>query len=270
MDSFGIVAGSGTYPLLMAREARKQGVKTIVATGFKDETDPEIEKVADAVEWLRVGEMNRLIRTFTSRGVREVAMVGAVGLKNLFDMRPDFRTLKALLLLRERNAATLFGAVVREMEKDGLKVVEATRFLEHLLPPAGLIAGPKPKSRQMSDIAWGAKIAKQIAALNIGQCIVVRNGTVLAVEAYESTSETILRGGKAGREQAIVIKVAKPDHDFRFDVPVMGLKTMEMAREGGIAVLAVEARRTLLLDLEPMKEFAARHKISLLAFDTSP
>mgnify|MGYP000657528630 CR=1 FL=1 len=248
MDSLGIVAGSGTYPLLMARQARRQGVKTIIAVAFKGETDPEIELVADKVEWLRVGEMNRLIAAFTSRGVREVAMVGAVALKNLFDLRPDFRTLRVLLGLKQRNAATLFGAVVGEMEKDGLKVVEATRYLEHLLPAPGLIAGPRPKTRRIEDLRWGANIARQMAALDIGQCVVIKDRVVVAVEAVEGTDGAITRGGTLAKEGAVVVKRCKPQQDLRFDLPAIGPRTIEVMASVKAAVLAVEAGRTVMLD----------------------
>lgn len=251
----------------MARAARRHGVEKIVVAAFENETDPQIAALADEIIWMRVGQLGKLCKSFSSRGVQECVMAGAIALKNLFDLRPDFRCLKTLATLKERNAATLFGAVVAELAKDGVTVVEATRYLDDLLPPPGLIAGPRPTAREMDDIAFGARIAKQISAMNIGQSVVVRNGTVLAVEAYESTSETIQRGAKAGREKAILVKVTKPGHDFRFDVPVIGIKTLEIAREAGLKTIAVEARKTLLLEIEDLKVFADRHKITLYAFD---
>ncbi len=264
---FGIVAGSGVYPRLMARAARRHGVEKIVVAAFENETDPQIAALADEIIWMRVGQLGKLCKSFSSRGVRECVMAGAIALKNLFDLRPDFRCLKTLATLKERNAATLFGAVVSELEKDGIKVVEASRFLESLLPPPGLIAGPKPGKRELADIAYGVQIAKQISALNIGQSVVVRHGTVLAVEAYESTSDVILRGGKAGKEKAVLIKASKPNHDFRFDIPVIGIKTLDVAREAKLKVIAVEAGKTMLLELEDLKIFADRHQITLYAFD---
>lgn len=266
-QTFGIVAGSGVYPRLMARAARHHGVEKIIVAAFENETDTQITALADEVVWMRVGQLGKLCKTFSEKGVQECAMAGAIALKNLFDLRPDLRCLKVLASLKERNAATLFGAVVSELEKDGVKVVEATRYLDDLLPAAGHIAGPKPDKRQLPDITFGVQIAKKISALNIGQSVVVRNGTVLAVEAYESTSETILRGGKAGREKAILVKVSKPDHDFRFDVPVIGIKTLEIAREVKLSLIAVEAKKTILLEIEDLKVFADRHKITLYAFD---
>jgi len=267
LKTFGIVAGSGVYPRLMARAARHNGVEKIIVAAFENETDPQIASFVDEVIWMRVGQLGKLCKSFKNAGVQECAMVGAIGLKNLFDLRPDLRCIKVIASLKERNAATLFGAVAGELEKDGIHVVEATRFLDDMLPHAGHIAGPKPDKKQLADIAYGSQVAKQISAMNIGQSVVVRNGTVLAVEAYESTSDTIIRGGKAGKENAILVKVSKPGHDFRFDVPVIGIKTLEIAKEAQVKVIAVEARKTLLLEIEDLKVFADRHKITLYAFD---
>lgn len=266
-ESFGIIAGGGMYPLLMAESARKNGVKKLVCVAFDGETDKAIESQATETVWLRVGQLGKVISTFTSRQIHEVAMVGKIGLTNLFDLRPDIRALKTIATLKERNAESLFGAVARELEKDGVKVVPASRYLEHLLPAAGHIAGPKLSSRQREDVEWGGRIAKTISAMNIGQTIVVRNGTVLAVEAYESTSDTIARGGKAGREKAIAIKVSKPRHDMRFDIPVIGLQTLEVARTAGLSAIVFEAGKTMLLEMDAMCSFATEHGITLEAVD---
>ena len=192
-------------------------------------------------------------------------MAGQIAPKNLFDLRPDWKALLLLAKLKQRNAETIFTAIAAELSKIGVDLMPATSFLENYLAFSGLIAGPKLSRREENDVELGWKIAKEIARLDIGQTIIVKNGTVLAVEGFDGTNDTILRGGKLARKGAIMIKVAKPNQDMRFDVPVVGLETIRVANEARIRVIAVEAVRTLLLEKEAIIETANRSSISVFA-----
>ena len=262
----GIIAGNGVYPFLIARAARQSGVTAIHVAAFENETRPELADHADSIEWMRVGQLSRLMRFFEKAGVRQAIMAGQIAPKNLFDLRPDFRVLTILSSLKRRNAETLFGAVSDELAKIGINLLPATTYLEDSLANEGLIAGPKPKKRFVDDIAFGFEIAKELSRLDIGQTVVVRNGTVLAVEAFEGTNEAIQRGARLGKSGAIVVKVAKPNQDFRFDVPVIGCQTLEVASAAGIKVIAVEAGRTLLLDKEAVKVLAEEEQVTIYGY----
>jgi len=262
----GIIAGNGVYPFLIARAARQSGVTAIHVAAFENETRPELADHADSIEWMRVGQLSRLMRFFEKAGVRQAIMAGQIAPKNLFDLRPDFRVLTILSSLKRRNAETLFGAVGDELAKIGINLLPATTYLEDSLANEGLIAGPKPKKRFVDDIAFGFEIAKELSKLDIGQTVVVRNGTVLAVEAFEGTNEAIQRGARLGKSGAIVVKVAKPNQDFRFDVPVIGCQTLEVASAAGIKVIAVEAGRTLLLDKEAVKVLAEEKQVTIYGY----
>jgi DUF1009 family protein len=259
----GIIAGNGVYPQVLARAARSAGVRKIIAAAFSDETDPKLTELVDEVSWLRVGQLNRLLSTLQNAGVREAIMAGQIAPHNLFDLRPDWRALLLLAKLKQRNAESIFTAIADELDKAGVTLLPATTFLEESLAPKGLIAGPKLSRREESDIDFGWNIAKQIASLDIGQTIVVKNGTILAVEGFDGTNETIRRGGTLGRGRAIVVKVAKPNQDMRFDVPVIGVESMRVAAEAKIRVIAVEAGQTLLLEREAVMELARDASISL-------
>ena len=263
-DALGIIAGSGVYPLLLADAARVAGVKKIVVAAFTDETSPDISNRADEIEWLRVGQLGRLLNFFRDASVRHAIMAGQIAPDNLFSLRPDFKAMFLLARLKQRNAESIFGAIADQLAEVGVELLPATTFLDHLLAPAGHIAGPKLKEREEEDITFGFEIAKQLSALDVGQTIVVKNGTVLAVEAFEGTNEAIRRGGSLGKKNAIVIKVTKPDQDMRFDVPVIGPETLRVATEAKVCVIAVEAGRTLLLEKAALIALAERSKISLL------
>ncbi len=193
-------------------------------------------------------------------------MAGQIAPKNLFDLRPDFKALLLLGRLRERNAESLFGAVADELARGGVTLLPATTFLEHLLAPAAHIAGPALGRRKQLDAAFALRIAKAVSALDIGQSVVVKNGTVLAVEAFEGTDAAIRRGGTLAGPKGggMLAKVSKPRQDLRFDVPVIGPRTLETAAEARLEAVVVEAGRTLLLELDTLRELAARHRISVV------
>ena len=263
-DALGIIAGSGVYPLLLADAARVAGVKRIIIAAFTDETSPDITNRADQIEWLRVGQLGKLLNFFREAKVGHAIMAGQIAPGNLFSLRPDFKAMFLLARLKQRNAESIFSAIADQLAEIGVRLLPATTFLDHLLAPHGQIAGPKLKEREEEDIAFGFAIARQLSALDVGQTIVVKNGTVLAVEAFEGTNEAIRRGGLLGKKNAIVIKVTKPNQDMRFDVPVVGPETLRIADEAKVRAIAVEAGRTLLLERAALLDLAERLKISLV------
>jgi len=265
LESIGLIAGSRSLPLDFARLARAAGVKRIVATAVEGETDPALAGLVDDLVWLKVGQLSRMISAFTDRGVTQCVMAGQVAPKNLFDLRPDVRAMGILFRLKERNAHTIFGAIADELKKDGVELIEATPWLAPLMPQTGFQLGPHLSEGQRADVEFGFRIAKEISRLEIGQTVVVKRGTVLAVEGFEGTDRCLGRGGElAGKDGgAVVVKVAKPGHDLRFDIPCIGLQTLETCAASGIAVLALESGKTLLLDREACAEFARQNKISV-------
>ncbi len=258
-----LIAGNGSYPRLAAKGAREAGVSKIVAAAFEGETDPAIAGFVDEIQWMRVGQLGRLITAAKKSGATASMMAGQIAPGNLFDLRPDFHALLLLAKLKERNAETLFGAIADELEKAGVPLLAATTFLENQLATEGLIAGPKPKDRLLEDIAYGLGIAKEVSRLDIGQTVVVKKGTVLAVEGFDGTDSTIRRGGELGNGEAVVVKVSKPRQDMRFDVPIVGPRTLETAAAAGVAAIAMEAGRTLFLDKDQVESLATQHNITL-------
>lgn len=265
LDCIGLIAGNGIYPATFAAAARRAGVRRLVAAAFENETQPELAAQMEAVSWLRVGQLGKLIRFFKDQGVRQAVMVGQIAPKNLFDLRPDMRTLLMLARLKQRNAESLFGAIGEELAKDDITLLPATTFLDHLMPAEGLVAGPKIKERRWEDARYGLRIAKETSRLDIGQTVVVKKGTVLAVEAFEGTNEAVKRGGALGRGEATMVKVSKPNQDMRFDVPVVGPDTIQTAAEAGVDVVVVEARRTLVLGWDEVVARCERLRVTLLA-----
>ena len=207
-DTLGIIAGNGVYPRLLADSARKAGVKKIVAAAFTGETDSVLAQHVDLIEWMRVGQMSRLLKFFREENIHQAIMGGQIAPKNLFDLRPDWKALLLLAQLKQRNAESIFAAIADELTKIDVDLLPATSFLEDSLAPAGLVAGPKLSRREEEDVDLGWKIVKEIARLDIGQTVIVKNGTIVAVEALEGTNETIKRGGTLARKGGVMIKVA--------------------------------------------------------------
>ena len=265
LESIGLIAGSRSLPLDFARLARAAGVKRIVATAVEGETDPALAGLVDDIVWLKVGQLSKMIATFTDRGVKQCVMAGQVAPKNLFDLRPDLRAMGILFRLKEKNAHTIFGAIADELKKDGVELIEATPWLAPLMPQTGFQLGAKLSDEQRADVEFGFRIAKETSRLEIGQTVVVKKGTVLAAEGFEGTDKCLARGGElAGKDGgAVAVKVAKPGHDMRFDIPCIGLQTLETCVASGVAVLALESGKTLLLDREACEELARKNKISL-------
>lgn len=263
-DALGLIAGNGQYPHLLARSARAAGVRRIAAVAFTGETEQSLADLVDEIEWLRVGQLSAMIGFLRNAKVTSAIMAGQIAPRNLFDLRPDWRALLLLAKLKRRNAESIFNAIGHELTNEGVSLLPATTFLEHLLAERGPIAGPRFSRRQQADIDFGLDIARQIAGLDIGQTVIVRNGTVLAVEGLEGTNEAMRRGGALGRRDAVMIKIAKPRQDMRFDVPVIGNETIRIAAESKIRVIALEAGKTLLLEKEAMVLAAQAAGISVL------
>jgi len=265
--TIGIIAGSGVYPETFIAAARKHSPDIrLVVVAFEGETKPELADLADAIQWGRVGQLSKLIKFFLREGATEAVMMGQISPKNLFDLRPDLRILMMLARVKERNAETLFGAIAEELAKDRITLLPATTFLEDHLPGPGHVCGPAFKKRQLTDAEFGFKIAKQTSALDIGQSVVVRHGTVLAVEAFEGTNACIKRGGEQGRgKDVLLVKVSKPNQDFRFDVPVIGPQTIETCAAAGVGGIAIEAGKTLLLEKSTIAALCERHQIGVHA-----
>jgi UDP-2,3-diacylglucosamine hydrolase len=262
-DTLAIIAGNGTYPFAMVRGARKAGVKRIVAVAFTGETNEALAREVDGIEWIRVGQLGKMCAFVEKTGARYGVMAGQIAPKNLFDLRPDFRALFMLAKLKRRNAETIFAAIGDEMKKAGCELISATTYMDEHMAGAGLVAGPKVKARIEDDLAYGYQIAKEVSRLDIGQTVLVKNGTILAVEGFEGTNECIKRGGSLGRGDAVMVKVSKPGQDLRFDVPVVGPVTIETCAAAGVKVIGIEAGQTIILDRERVTALAAEHKISL-------
>jgi DUF1009 family protein len=263
--TLGMIAGNRSLPLIFARQARAMGVTKLVAVAFEGETDPALAALVDEIIWLKVGQLSKMISAFTSRDIKKCVMVGQIAPKNLFDLRPDLRAMSVILKLKEKNAHTIFGAIANELTKDGVELIEAIPWLQPLMPGAGFALGPRITAEQQADVAYGFRIAKQISQLEIGQIVVVKNGVVLAVEAFEGTDKCLARGGElAGKDGgAVAVKVAKEKHDLRFDIPCLGPKTLEICASVKISVIALEPGKTLVLEPELCEQLAKKHKIAL-------
>jgi len=268
LDTIGIIAGNRSLPLAFAEQARAQGVKRLVAVAFDNETDPALAHKVDEIVWIKVGQLSKMIAAFKDRGVTRCVMVGQIAPRNLFDVRPDMRALGLLMKLKERNAHSIFGAIADELKKDGIELIEAVRWLRPLMPGAGFVLGPALTQAQKEDAAFGFRMAKEIARLEIGQTVVVKEGTVLAVEGFEGTDACLRRGGElAGGKGAVAVKVAKEKHDLRFDIPCVGARTVEACQAARISVLVFEAGKTLLLEKAEAETLARKHKITLAAWE---
>ena len=264
LHALGIIAGDGVYPRLLADAARKAGVKRLVAAAFTDETDPILEQHVDVLEWMRVGQLGRLLKFLRRQDIHHAIMAGQIAPKNLFDLRPDLKAVMLLGKLKQRNAESIFAAIADELAKIEVDLLPATTFLKDSIAKLGLIAGPKLSSREEYDIELGWNIAKEISRLDIGQTVIVKNGTIVAVEALEGTNETIRRGGALAGEGAAMVKVAKPNQDMRFDVPIIGVETIRVATEAGLRVIAIEAGKTLFLQADAIANLAGAGSISII------
>ena len=264
MEKLGIIAGHGPLPFIAAAEAKAQGLR-VVAVAIKEEADPAIEQAVDRTYWISVGELGALLRAFTGEGVADAVMVGKLRLSLLFSkLRPDLRGALLYFRLKDRRGDTILEAVAEELKREGILIHECTRFLSSILLPKGVLTARVPNEQEWEDIRFGREIAKAIASLRIGQTVVVKNRTILAVESAEGTDEAIRRGGRLGRG-GVVVKVSRPDQDLRFDLPVVGKGTVEALEEAKATALALDAGRTFLLDGQEVKRSADEAGIAIVA-----
>ncbi|HIJ79429.1 MAG: UDP-2,3-diacylglucosamine diphosphatase LpxI [Desulfobulbaceae bacterium] len=252
MSNIGIIAGGGQFPLLFAKAAQKAGRKVMIVA-HKGESWPELEELADGFCWVKLGQLGKIINFFKSNEVGEAVFVGTITKTRIFkDVLPDLKGLTLWNKIDVRQDDAILRAVAGVLEEEGVKILPSTLYLQELLFPAGVLTKKKPSRDQIEDIRFGWQTARAIGALDIGQCVVVRDRTVLAVEAIEGTDAAISRGGSLGREKAVVVKLKKPKQDFRFDLPAIGEKTIATMESVKAAVLAVEAGQSLLFDSEAM------------------
>lgn len=266
IEQLGLIAGSRELPLLLARQARAAGISKIVAVAFEKETDPRLAELVDEIVWLRVGQLSKMLQAFARRGIRHCVMAGQIAPSNLFDVRPDLRAVTLLWKLKERNAHTIFGAIGDELKKEGVELIEATPWLAPAMPGPGFHLGAKLSRQHREDLDFGYRIAKEITLLEIGQTVVVKEGTVLAVEGFEGTDRCLARGGElAGKNGGgVAVKVARLHHDMRFDIPCIGAQTLRTCLEARLAVLAVESHKTILLEREECERILARKTLALV------
>jgi len=264
LKTLGLIAGSGTFPLTVAQAARQEGYR-IIAVAHQGESDPELASQVDELTWIYVGELNKLISVFKKAGVSDAVMAGGIKKVRLFgNARPDLRTLSLLARVGIKKDDSLLRAVADELASEGIRIRSATEMLAGILMPKGLLTSRPLSAREEQDVEYGWSLAKEIGRLDIGQCVVVKDRTVLAVEAIEGTDEAIRRGGRHGREGAVVVKVSKPTQDVRFDLPTVGPKTIEVMSEVGATVLALEAGCSILLEKALLLEKAQAADISIL------
>jgi len=266
---YGLIAGNGKFPFLVVEGARRAGVSLAVAA-IREETDHDIERAVreagGSVVWVGIGQLGRMIRFFKREGVERAIMAGQVKHVQIFSgALPDVRMLKMLVGLPRRNTDALIGGVAAELARDGIELVDSTCFLQDLLPREGVLTRRAPDARERGDIEYGLEVAREIARLDLGQTIVVRSRACVAVEAMEGTDACISRAGGLARGRLTVVKVAKPNQDMRFDVPVVGVPTVRTMVEAGATCLCLTAGKTLMFDREEMVRLAERHRISLVA-----
>lgn len=262
--NFGLIAGNGQFPFLVVEGAKRLGASLSVVA-IKEETDPKIEQVVDKVLWVGIGQLGKMISFFKSNGVEQVMMAGQVKHVQIFSgALPDARMLKMLWNLPKRNTDTLIGGVANEMAKDGIELIDSTHFIKDHLAEKGVLTKRKPTEIEQENIEYGLMIANEIARLDLGQTIVVRAKACVAIEAMEGTDATIKRAGELANGKLTVVKVAKPDQDMRFDVPVVGIPTIETMIAAGATCLSVTAGKTLIFDREEMFALADRNKISII------
>jgi len=263
LKKIGLIAGNGTFPIVFAQEARRQG-ETVIAVALKEEADPKLEQAVDAITWLSLGQLGKTIRYFKDQGVTRAVMAGQVKHTQLFrDIVPDLLVAKLLAKAINKKADTLLSAVTREFEQEGIQFLPSTMYLDHLLCPKGPLTQRKPSATELADIDFGLPLARSIAGQDIGQTLIVKDKTVVAVEAMEGTDACIRRAGLIAGPGCVIIKVARPKQDLRFDVPVTGPRTLESMKEAGAVVLALETGKTLLLEKETLLKVAHAAKLCI-------
>lgn len=266
-SDWGLIAGNGDFPFLVLEGARSRGIEMAVIA-IREEASPELERVAKRLHWVSLGELSRTIELLHQEGVKHAVMAGQVKHNRIFSaIRPDWRLAKLLFSLPAKNTDSLIGAIARVLGEEDIELVDSTKFLGPLLAAPGVLTRRAPDQSETADIAYGRKVAGQIAGLDLGQMVVVRDCACVAIEAMEGTDETIERAARiTGGQKLVVVKVSKPAQDMRFDVPVIGLKTIEVMRRSNATALAIDAARTLLFDRDELIRAADNAGIAIEAF----
>jgi len=268
---WGLIAGNGDFPFLVLEGARSRGIEMAVI-GIREEASPALERVAKRFHWVSLGQLSRAIELLHQEGVKQAVMAGQVKHNKIFSaIKPDWRLAKLLFSLPSKNTDSLIGAVARVLEDEGIQLVDSTKFLGPLLPAPGVLTKRAPDESESADIEYGRKIAQQIAGLDLGQSVVVRDKACVAIEAMEGTDETMERAARiVGGQKLVLVKVSKPKQDMRFDVPVIGPNTIDVMRRCNVSALAIDARRTLLFDRDNLIRTADEAGIAIQAFASEP
>ncbi len=264
METIGLIAGNGTFPVSFAREARKRGY-AVSAVAHKGETLPELADEVDAFVWIRVGQVGKMVKTLRRAGVKRAVMAGGINKsRSLSSLRPDFKGMRLLRRALGKGDDALLRNLAAEFEAVGIEIVPSTLFLERILAHPGLMAGPPPGKQALEDIRLGCKVLAALGPLDVGQGVVVEAGIVLAVEAVEGTDAAVTRAGEIGSGAAVVVKAAKRGQDMRFDVPAVGPRTIEVMATSGACTLAIEAGSSLILEDERFFELARKHQVTVV------
>lgn len=270
IEKIGIIAGGGQFPLLFAGAAKKEGRKVVIVA-HKGESRPDLEEIADRFCWIKLGQLGKIIKFFKNEGVTSTVFLGTITKTRIFfDILPDLKGLSLWNKIDIRQDDAILRAIAGELEKEGIKVLESTLYLKEFLFPKGILTRKSPSASNIDDIRFGWQIARGIGRMDIGQCVVVRDRTVLAVEAIEGTDAAIKRGGALGREKAVVVKVKKPGQDFRFDLPAIGTDTIDSMISVKAEVLAVETGQALLFDGKEVIRLADKAGIIVIGIQELP
>ncbi|HEV2299569.1 MAG TPA: UDP-2,3-diacylglucosamine diphosphatase LpxI [Candidatus Acidoferrales bacterium] len=266
-NGWGLIAGNGKFPFLVLEGARSRGIEMAVIA-IREEASPELERAASRLHWVSLGELSRAIDLLHQEGVTQAVMAGQVKHNKIFSaIRPDWKLAKLLLSLPKKNTDSLIGAIANLLEGEGIHLVDSTAFLAPLMPEEGVLTRRRPDDEEAADIAYGREVAHRLAGLDLGQTVVIRDRACVAIEAMEGTDETIERAARlTNGKRLAVVKVSKPQQDMRFDVPVVGLRTIEVMQRSNATALAVDARRTLLFDREKLLAAADAAGIAIQAF----
>ena len=269
-ERLGLIAGNGRFPIIFADNARKLGYH-VSAVAHEGETDPELANHVDRIHWIKIGQLNKLIKAFKDDQVHQAVMLGGIKKTHVFTtVRPDFRTLALAARLALWKDDDILREIAKELEKEGIAICESTFGLEGILADEGPLTARVPSEKEWEDIRYGWEVAHEIGRLDIGQCVIVKDRVVVAVEAVEGTDEAIKRGGALGGKNAIMVKRSKPQQDLRFDLPAVGPRTIEVMASVNASVLAVEAGRTIILDRDLTLRQAKSARIAVVGIVKPP
>jgi len=260
----GLIAGNGRFPIIFAENARKLGFR-VSAVAHHGATAPELEHVVDRIHWVRIGQFGKVIQALKRDGVEQAVMLGGMKKTHLFSgVRPDFRAMAFFAKLKSWKDDQILRSIADELEDEGITIRESTFGFSNLVVSEGTLTRRRPSGKEREDVAYGWTVAKEIGRMDIGQCVVVKDRVIVAVEAVEGTDETIRRGGALARHGAVVVKCCKPQQDLRFDLPAVGPQTIDVMAEAKVSVLALEAHKTIMLDREEMLGKAGRADIAII------